>query len=177
MHVFADLRPYICTFANCSKEMAQFTSRAAWADHEFTEHRIIRSWSCPECAKQCESEQEWDVHLEEYHQQTFSGPKYQVALSMACNTLERPVSSEACPLCQVIPGKARGEFVKHVGRHMEEIALMALPPEDEDTEEDEQDTDSVSTPFLKFVGSTEPSKMDTIWFCVNATSILVSECC
>lgn len=39
MHVFADLRPYICTFPDCRDELAQFTTRAVWANHELTEHR------------------------------------------------------------------------------------------------------------------------------------------
>lgn len=125
--MFADLRPYICTFANCEKELAQFPTRAAWADHEFTEHRVLRSWSCPECPKQCDSEIEWVLHLEKCHQRTFLGPKHQVAKEMAYKTRAKPAENEECPLCQVILGKPRREFVKHVGRHMEEIALMALP--------------------------------------------------
>lgn len=143
LHVFADLRPYICTFASCEKELAQFPTRAAWADHEFTEHRVIRSWSCPECAKQCDSEIEWVLHLEKCHQRTFLGPKYQVAKKMAYKTRAKPTENEECPLCQVIPGKSRREFVKHVGRHMEEIALIALP-RDNDGESEVRSTSTES---------------------------------
>ena len=176
MHVFADLRPYICTFPKCNKELAQFTTRAAWADHEFTEHRIIRSWSCPECTKQFESEHEWDEHLEEVHQQAFSGLKYHITSSIAYNTLERTAKNEACPLCQVIPGTSRAEFVKHVGRHMEEIALMALPLEDEDTEASEQDTSTKSSKSLVFeAGDPGSNNIDFSWFCVSAASVLASE--
>lgn len=86
MHVFADLRPYICTFARCSKELAQFTTRAAWAEHEFNEHRTVRSWLCPECSLQCHSETDWDEHLEESHQQTFLGLNHEITLKMAGTT-------------------------------------------------------------------------------------------
>ena len=127
MHVFADLRPYICTFDDCEKELAQFPTRAAWADHEFTDHRIVRSWTCLECPVILSSKDEWAQHLEVYHQRTFHGPKYQVAVHMALRTHSRPAESEECPLCKVVLGKSRRDFIKHVGRHMEEIALMALP--------------------------------------------------
>ena len=152
LHVFADLQPYICTFANCEKELAQFPTRAAWADHEFTEHRIVRSWSCPECTKQCDSELGWIQHLEKCHQQTFLGPKYQVAQKMAYTTRAKPAEGEECPLCQVVLGKPRREFAKHVGQHMEEIALMALPRDnDEDSEAHSTSTEPVSSHFLAFV--------------------------
>lgn len=141
MHVFADLRPYICTFANCNMELAQFTTRAAWAEHEFSQHRIVGLWSCPECADHCESEAAWIEHLENFHQRIFSGPHLQVAKQMSYTTQEKPIEKEACPLCQVVLGKSRREFVKHVGRHMEEIALMSLPRQNGD----ESEADSTST--------------------------------
>jgi DNA-directed RNA polymerase subunit M/transcription elongation factor TFIIS len=143
MHVFADLRPYICTFANCEKELAQFTTREAWANHELMDHRILRSWACPECAKPCNSELAWVHHLEGSHQQTFTGPKKQIAQKLALTTQAKPIESEACPLCGVISGMSRREFVKHLGRHMEEIALMALPRDhDEESEADSANTES-----------------------------------
>ena len=84
---------------------------------------------------QCDSEIEWIQHLEKLHECTFTGPKLQVAKKMAYITRAKPIEHEECPLCQVVLGKPRREFVKHVGRHMEEIALMALPREnDEDSE-------------------------------------------
>ena len=46
---------------------------------------------------------------------------------MAQDTQPRPVENEECPLCRVVLQKPRRAFIKHVGRHMEEIALMALP--------------------------------------------------
>lgn len=149
MHVFADLRPYICTFANCKIELAQFPTRAEWADHEFSEHRLICRWDCPECAKQCDSEIEWKQHLELNHQRIFIGSKYEAARTMAYKTRVRATENEECPLCQVILGKPRREFVKHVGRHMEEVALMALPRDNDD----KSDVRSTSTKGELSLGS------------------------
>ena len=135
MHVFADLQPYICTFAGCDKELAKFSTRAEWAEHEFTEHRVTFSWNCSECSKCCDSEVEWERHLAQSHNRKFLGSQYHIAKDMACVTRAKPAENEECPLCLVVLGKPRRELVKHVGRHMEEIALIVLPREnDEDSE-------------------------------------------
>ena len=38
MHVYQDLQPYICSFADCSSGIKTFVSRREWGEHEFTEH-------------------------------------------------------------------------------------------------------------------------------------------
>ena len=141
MHVFADLRPYLCTFAGCKMELAQFTTRTEWADHEFSEHRVVRLWACSECAEECACEGDWVEHLKKCHQRIFSGPSYHIAKNMACTIRAKPIENEECPLCQAVFAKSRRDFVKHVGRHMEEIALIALPRGDDE----ESDTDSSDT--------------------------------
>ena len=126
-HVFADLRPYICTFADCDDKLAQFSSRAAWADHEFTKHRINRFWSCPECPEKSLTAAGWAEHLEAVHQRAFCGPNLEVARDMAYNADSKPSEKEECPFCRGVLGRPRRAFVQHVASHMEEIALMALP--------------------------------------------------
>lgn len=151
MHVFADLQPYICTFSDCGDELAQFTTRVAWADHEFTEHRNDRTWKCLECSKRFTSASDWEQHLQEFHRRVFSGLQLHVAKNTAYQIQPRPIATEECPLCRIIVGKSRRAFVKHVGRHMEEIALMALP---RNTEEDSSDgsisTDQISVGLEKY---------------------------
>ena len=143
--MFADLRPYICTFSECKDELAQFTTRAAWADHEFTEHRILRMWRCPECSESLTSASNWEHHLREMHQRVFVGPQLHSAKNIAYETRSRPIEDEECPLCRIVLGKPRRAFIKHVGRHMEEIALMALPPSTaEDSDESSVSTDQKS---------------------------------
>ena len=145
MHVFADLRPYICTFPDCRDELAQFTSRAAWADHEFTEHRHDQTWNCLECSKKFASALDWEQHLQGMHNRVFIGPQLPVARNIAYHTQTRPIETEECPLCRVVLGKPRRAFVKHVGRHMEEIALMALPRNaEEDSDKSSNGTDQKS---------------------------------
>lgn len=105
----------------------QFSNRAAWADHEFTHHRLNRFWTCPECPGKSSTAVGWANHLVTVHQRTFSGPNVEVARDMAYNTEPRPVENEECPFCRAFLKKPRRAFIKHVGSHMEEIALMALP--------------------------------------------------
>ena len=141
MHFFADLQPYICTFADCEDELAQFPNRAAWAEHEFSQHRITRSWSCPECPQSFNNLPRWQNHIQDRHCLFFTDRNLNVAGDMAYKTEATRVEDDECPLCRIVVGRPRRAFVKHVGRHMEEIALMALP---RDVEEDSEEG-SVST--------------------------------
>ena len=155
MHVFNDLLPYICTFGNCDSSSTKFPSRAAWADHEFNEHRFDALWVCPECPAEHTSTLDWEGHLEEEHNRIFSRSELHVARISAYRQRPRPVESEECPLCRVILCQPRHAFIKHIGQHMEEIALIALPRETEqDSEEDpEADTEKGSTDTVNSSGS------------------------
>ena len=137
MHVFSDLQPYICTFPDCEDELVQFSSRATWADHEFSKHRNTRLWKFPDCPQEFHEVSGWEQHLQARHCLFFSGTNLQVAKNMALKTEAKCIENDECPLCRIVIGKPRRGFVKHVGRHMEEIALMALPRNVEDNTEDE----------------------------------------
>lgn len=148
MHFFADLQPYICTFADCEDELAQFPNRAAWAEHEFSQHRITRSWSCPECPQTFNNFPRWQSHIQERHCLFFSDRNLNIAKDMAYKTEATRIEDDECPLCRIVLGKPRRAFVKHVGRHMEEIALMALPRNaEEHSEEGSVSTDRTNTCF------------------------------
>ena len=146
MHVFSDLRPYICTFSACKDELVQFATRAQWAGHEFTEHRNDRTWNCLECSKKFSSTSDWEQHLLEKHERAFIGSQLPMVRKLAYETMERPSETEECHLCRMVLGKPRGAFVKHICRHMEEIALMALPRDmEEDSDAASVSTDHIST--------------------------------
>ena len=141
MHVFADLEPYICTFPNCDHELVQFPTRAAWADHEFSCHRFETRWNCPECGSEEPSLQDWERHIQE-HSLGFTGPEFQVARTIARNKKARPIENEECLLCRESPAQNRRAFITHVGRHMEEMALVVLPRDTEDDSEGLSDLSS-----------------------------------
>ena len=141
MHVFSDLMPYICTFDGCQHELRSFPNRSSWADHEFQDHRFNRSWLCPECPRESCSTLDWEHHLNDVHNQKLSGPNLVAARNIFCRITPKRAEEEECPLCRVVLGKPRRAFVKHVSRHMEDIALMAVPRNaDEDSETSSIDT-------------------------------------
>ena len=153
MHFFADLKPYICTFADCEDELAQFPNRAAWAEHEFSQHRVTQSWSCPECPQAFNNVPRWQNHIQERHGLFFSDRNLNIAKDMAYKTEATRIEDAECPLCRIVLSKRRRAFVKHLGRHMEEIALMALPRNvEEDSEEGSVSTDRTTSSLWK--GST-----------------------
>ncbi|KAG9236170.1 hypothetical protein BJ875DRAFT_494380 [Amylocarpus encephaloides] len=52
VHVFADLRPYLCTVSNCEMASNLFPTRRTWAQHEFSKHRDRKGMiECPFCQK------------------------------------------------------------------------------------------------------------------------------
>lgn len=158
MHVFADLQPYICTFADCEDELAKFPNRAAWAEHEFSQHRITRSWSCPECPQAFKNLPRWESHTQERHCLSFSDQNLSIAKDMAYKTEATRIEEDECPLCRLVLGKPRRAFVKHVGRHMEEIALMALPRDiEEDSEEGSVSTDRTNTSHSEHIAQQSSS--------------------
>lgn len=53
-----------------------------------------------------------------------------MAESVAKQHTPQPIEQQQCPLCLICPGKSQRNFVGHVGRHLEGIALAVLPRED-----------------------------------------------
>ena len=86
-HIFKDIKPYVCTFPECSMPDRLYDSRREWYFHETTEHR-----------------------REEF----------------------------VCSLCKDTL-KSSKQYERHVARHLEELALFALPRIDIDDAEDDED--------------------------------------
>lgn len=66
-----------------------------------------------------------------------------VAKSLAYSPQETPVEHERCPFCHITRLSSRA-FEQHVGRHLEEMALMAVPRTMEDESEPESDSSLAS---------------------------------
>jgi hypothetical protein len=58
----------------------------------------------------------------------------------------RDGSNEVCPFCLVVPARTQRAFARHVGRHLQEISLAALPitatSPDSETDDDSNDDDN-----------------------------------
>lgn len=94
---------------------------------------------------------------------------------MARRTEATRIEDDECPLCRIVVGKSRRGFVKHVARHMEEIALMALPLNvEEDTEEGSTSTDRSSLePSSQHLGLEPPieKKQEEVPFDADVTPL------
>ncbi|KAE8845896.1 hypothetical protein PTNB73_01877 [Pyrenophora teres f. teres] len=97
LHLFRDLQPYTCFYANCSWSTTPFADRQLWSKHLELDHEFGSAW----------------------------------------NALQ-------CPLCLNTTEQGKSAILTHFARHMEDIALAALP---RDVESDaESDISSECTP-------------------------------
>ena len=142
IHVFADIRPYICTFPGCTEELAQFSSRTDWGDHEFNHHRVNRTWRCPDCPVTTSSSEDNEDHAHSSHGRQKAAVNWQTATRWALDARTNPAEHERCPLCFITPGSSRRVFVNHVARHMEQISLLALPRDETGSDEEAESNGS-----------------------------------
>jgi hypothetical protein len=141
-HVFKDLQPYVCTFGKCPTNHTMFATRHEWFNHELHSHR--REWFCSLCKQTFKTKDACKHHMEQRH----LGGLMENQLSALVDICERPVEvipAAACPLCDwdtiwrdrravaeqapflgTINVTAKA-FRAHVGRHLEQLALFALP--------------------------------------------------
>ena len=87
-HIFKDIKPYVCTFTNCSMPDRLYDSRREWHLHETTEHLCGGDFVCALCRDKLKSAKQYE---------------------------------------------------RHVARHLEELALFALPRIEVDDGEDDDD--------------------------------------
>ncbi|KAI5810394.1 hypothetical protein BZA77DRAFT_254952, partial [Pyronema omphalodes] len=138
-HVFRDIRPYVCTFRNCSQASRLYSSRHEWFHHEREFHR--REWPCEHCDEVSSSSQAFNDHITKRHRHLRIE-----SIAMLVDRSERVVeSSQPCPLCPETLTPKR--LQRHLGKHMQQIALFVLPgalqeeEEDEEKEEQEEEED------------------------------------
>jgi ankyrin repeat protein len=143
-HVFADLWTYLCTFPEC--DAPYFRDIDEWWQHEMDNHRV--DYICKLCeGKPFHLKEQYLAHIKQQHPGTFdaSDEKYVIEIS------RRPLNeipAQECPCCSdwtgylkkdasVLDGSAPTSdntlmvsptnFKRHVGSHLEHLALFAVP--------------------------------------------------
>lgn len=105
-----------------------FATRKKWANHEFEEHRVERFWRCQECSAELPSLEDWRNHISKAHPNAVpSRSRLGVSAQLAEGSRPTDVVDMSCPLCLKKTGPSRRAFATHVGKHMEQLALAALP--------------------------------------------------
>ncbi|KAG7005326.1 hypothetical protein G7Y79_00020g048540 [Physcia stellaris] len=93
------------------------------------------------------------AHLEDHHQQCFSESQISTAVSTAIKKIWKPVEQEECFLCNTFPCKTRRSLVAHIGKHMEEVALMALPRDGANDAKESSGSEDGSVMFVNNSGA------------------------
>ncbi|KAH7152101.1 hypothetical protein B0J13DRAFT_255243 [Dactylonectria estremocensis] len=138
-HVFGDLRPYTCIFSDCIESNADFDRRHRWQLHVSQHH--WRSWICPfSCEGTFPSATELKLHIGKKHVQ--NAPEEQLSAFVALGEKAVPDdTANTCPVCaQIVVGLR--SYIKHVGRHLEQLALIALPDLEVEDEESKDEGES-----------------------------------
>ncbi|KAI5810630.1 hypothetical protein BZA77DRAFT_391364 [Pyronema omphalodes] len=129
-HVFRDIRPYVCTFRNCSQASRLYSSRHEWFHHECEFHR--REWPCEHCDQVSSSSQDFKDHITKRHRHLLDIESIAVLVDRSECVVE---SSQPCPLCPETHTPKR--LQRHLGKHMQQIALFVLPGSLQEDEEEE----------------------------------------
>lgn len=137
-HAFSDLRPYLCTFKEC--DLKFFSERGDWFDHEMQHHRA--KWHCHFCERDdFRSREKFNKHLRQHD--VHASEDQLSALSEASKRSVENLPASDCPFCNEWEPKLRQanpeitqseeivvtptQFRQHVGSHMQQLALFAIP--------------------------------------------------
>lgn len=120
-----------------------FTDRQSWARHELDHHLSVLTYHCSLCSKILHDEREFWSHSQEKHGISPSALRT-VALAKCQRRQQPDFSLVVCQLCSKEGFASNQDYATHAGKHLEEVALIALPPTEEDDSEDDTSKDSIS---------------------------------
>ena len=148
-HVYSDLEPYICLFSDCTLGLRTFRSRREWINHEFQVHRVNTQWWCNICNEPFDTQGLLRAHIEGSHQQAAVLLQAEEVFTASKRLIPKDARAEICPFCLTAPAQTQNGFAGHVGRHLREISLVALPrlesPSDDETDDDDGDGGALSS--------------------------------
>ena len=155
-HVLRDLRAYVCTSQDCDAGL--FEDKESWFQHEMEKHR--RHWLCQTCtAKPFHTSQDLRLHMEERHRDRRNEPSFLPSMLAASSRPLAEIPASNCPFCDNWDAELRLEaaekgsdipanhavlqqssvFKRHVGEHLEQLALFAITPSFERSSDTESD--------------------------------------
>lgn len=147
-HILKDIRPYSCLFLDCPDSETTFSSRKEWQNHEWEFHRPqkLPLWKCRACSEERSFGDKTEIrkHIVDDH----LGGDDSVDLTDIITRfqVEGSVVGERqkiqCPFCSDIVLEIRSVIQSHIGQHMDEIALKALPQGEYSTDDDEDSMDN-----------------------------------
>ncbi|KAH7086082.1 hypothetical protein BKA63DRAFT_368255, partial [Paraphoma chrysanthemicola] len=139
-HVYADLRAYVCTFADC--DAPYFADINEWFHHEMQNHRV--TYVCRLCQnKNLESKEGYLAHVRRRHPHLLADDEEMLVLDIARQSLAQ-ISATDCPCCSEWVHRLRERegvgvasnqiicvepklFKRHLASHLEQLAVFAIP--------------------------------------------------
>lgn len=150
VHLIHDLKPYHCTFERCNDSNRIYGTRQEWLEHESLHMRV---WHCAVHGEEFETQPEYTTHVHEKHPEQgveYFSPELIAAVVGPSLRLHRD-----CPFCPTAFSEASA-LQKHVTFHLERLALLVLPANDEDEiDKSERASDSHEGQHRGRVGSIE----------------------
>ena len=153
-HLVRDLQPYLCTFEKCILGSEMYEGRKLWWRHETQYHR--QTWICVNhCQREFSSKTDFAKHMKRFLP-SLTDDQIETFSHVCARSFGVDASVE-CPLCKE---KQKGSLRlgKHIARHLEEIALRALPAvttEDDEEIDDDSQPDSTDEGSLELQGETK----------------------
>lgn len=144
-HVFHDLRPYVCTFQNCSSAGKLYVSRNDWMYHELQIHR--RQYACKDCEQVYSTKSELEKHLPAHYGESLSLTEVDTILELCGRQVDVSAAhEEACLICGI---QLRLQALQsHLAEHMEDISLFVLSTPSI-VEEDDQKVQIETIPIIQ----------------------------
>ncbi|KAF3130557.1 hypothetical protein TWF594_010313 [Orbilia oligospora] len=132
-HLIRDLRPYVCTYENCTTPNQLYDTRQDWLQHEGSIHR--RVFLCPKHPHQ------YFLSLSDYQEHIFDGHlssdgNVPINLIIQSNESTLTTPDRPCPICLAWI-EDMGALQKHIALHLERFAIFSLPRDVQFTNDNE----------------------------------------
>ncbi|KAJ4369653.1 hypothetical protein N0V83_005415 [Neocucurbitaria cava] len=128
-------------FFECPLSDRLYDSRKSWFAHELEAHRTM--WQCVEgCEMTFRAEADFKDHVRSKHED-LSSPSVLSALQRTSSKAASRNEQVGCALCR--KSMSLRALQRHLGNHQQQLALFALPPNLENTEDDPEDSSQDSS--------------------------------
>ena len=155
-HVLKDLQPYVCTHLNCDLGDHFFNNRDEWYEHESQCHRIM--WFCnTESHPNYDNQRNLINHMRKDHGAMFNESRF-----IQVQTMFQQPSRRADGTCNLCMRECR-KLKYHVSRHVQQMALFALPRVNEIAGSGEAEHRTISSKFSVKDTNDEQNDDDEYW--------------
>ncbi|KAF3319649.1 hypothetical protein TWF173_000262 [Orbilia oligospora] len=168
-HLIRDLRPYVCTYENCTTPNQLYDTRQDWLQHEGSIHR--RVFLCPKHPHQdFLSLSDYQEHIFDGHISSDGNVPINLIIQSNESTLTTP--DRPCPICLAWIDDM-GALQKHIALHLERFAIFSLPRDVHFT--DDNETGSIDA-NVNWEGSRDENfDEDSLWSSRAGSSLIFSD--